>query len=175
MPELPEVETIRRDLADRLVGRTVERIRVPRPSVLMGSARRLREAVRGREVLACRRHGKVLIIAFTGGHSLLIHPRMTGRVIIADDDSPQEYTRVCFELADGGRLCYADCRALGKLEVCRTGEERDSKSLARFGPDALDEGAVDGLPDRAGHRRVPIKVLLLDQSAVAGVGNIYAC
>ncbi len=175
MPELPEVETIRRDLQERLVGRTVERVRVARASVIVGSASTVRKRLAGQEVLACRRHGKVLIVDFSRRHSLLVHPRMTGQVIISEERARPDYTRVTFDLADGGALFYADCRALGKLEVCPTEMVPDSESLRRFGPDALADDAIASLPRRAGHRRVPIKALLLDQSAIAGVGNIYAC
>jgi formamidopyrimidine-DNA glycosylase len=78
------------------------------------------------------------------------------------------------QLRDGGRLVYADCRALGELGLVRTDRLASAKALARFGPDALTAEGLDGLLDAARRRRTPIKCLLLDQSVIAGIGNIYA-
>ena len=174
MPELPEVETIRRDLEPRTVGRTIERVQVLLSSVLLDSARKLRRALEGETVAAVRRWGKVLIVDFAGGQSLLIHPRMTGQVILCDEGCESDYPRVLFHLSDGHTLAYSDCRALGKLELCPTDALGSSRSLRNFGPDALACEGLDALVEAASRRRIPIKVLLLDQSVLAGIGNIYA-
>jgi formamidopyrimidine-DNA glycosylase len=177
MPELPEVETIRRDLCACLSGKCLERVRILRPSVVVGAPRRLRDGLRGREFLRCRRHGKVLILDFADGRSLLIHLRMTGQLRIrngVDDGEDCPYARVRFRMSDGAALVYADCRALGKLELQRTDEVAGSRALANMGPDALEREGLDRLAEAAGRRRTPIKCLLLDQSVTAGIGNIYA-
>ncbi len=177
MPELPEVETIRRDLCACLSGRCLERVRILRSSVVVGAPRRLRAGLRGREFLRCRRHGKVLILDFDDGQSLLVHLRMTGQLRIPDgadreDDCP--YARVLFEMSDGSVLVYADCRALGKLELRRTDEVARSSALVNMGPDALEREGLDRLVEATSRRRTPIKCLLLNQSVIAGIGNIYA-
>ena len=177
MPELPEVETIRRDLCACLAGKCLRRVRVLRPSVVVGAARRLQRQLRGSEFVQCRRHGKVLILDFSGGRSLLVHLRMTGQMRIQEaDDGGGEcpYARVLFEMSDGSTLAYGDCRALGKLEFQPTPNVRASKALANMGPDAMAKAGLDGLVAALQRRRTPIKCLLLDQSVVAGIGNIYA-
>jgi formamidopyrimidine-DNA glycosylase len=174
MPELPEVETIRRDLARCLIGRTIESVRVLRPSVLHCSARRFRSALAGAAVRDVRRHGKVLILDLDSGLSLLVHLRMTGQLLLCGDAPDPRFVRLVFRLHDGGRLVYADCRALGKLELVRTDQLASAKALARFGPDALTAEGLTALLAAARRRRTPIKCLLLDQSVLAGIGNIYA-
>lgn len=177
MPELPEVETIRRDLCACLSGKCLERVRILRPSVVVGAPRRLRDSLRGRQFLRCRRHGKVLILDFAGGRSLLVHLRMTGQLRTrngVDEGEDCPYTRVRFRMSDGSALVYADCRALGKLELQRTDEVAGSRALANMGPDALEREGLDRLVAAVARRRTPIKCLLLDQSVTAGMGNIYA-
>jgi len=174
MPELPEVETIRRDLERCLLGRTIASVRVLRASVLQCSPRRLKRALAGATVAGVRRHGKVLLLDFDTDQSLLIHLRMTGQLLVCGDSAERRFTRVIFHLADGGRLAYADCRALGRLEFVRSDRAGASNSLANLGPDALTEAGLDRLLVVASRRRTPIKCLLLDQSVLAGIGNIYA-
>jgi len=174
MPELPEVETIRRDLRPRLLGRRIESVRVLRASVLECSARKLRAALTGATVRDLRRRGKVLIVDLDSGVSLLVHLRMTGQLLLGGDGPDPRFVRLVFHLAGGGRVLYADCRALGRLELCGSGDLACSRSLARFGPDALDAAGVDALMQAARRRRTPIKCLLLDQTVLAGIGNIYA-
>ena len=174
MPELPEVETIRRDLRGCLLGRRIDSVRVLRPSVLECSARKLRAALTGRTVCDVRRHGKVLILDLDSGVSLLVHLRMTGQLLICDGAPDPRFVRLAFHLSDGGRLVYADCRALGRLELCGSEDLACSRSLARFGPDAVSEAGLSALLQKARRRRTPIKCLLLNQAVLAGIGNIYA-
>ncbi|MBM3472549.1 MAG: bifunctional DNA-formamidopyrimidine glycosylase/DNA-(apurinic or apyrimidinic site) lyase [Armatimonadetes bacterium] len=174
MPELPEVETIRRDLTRCLVGHSIESVRVLRASVLECSARRLKASLTGATVRDIRRHGKVLILDLDSGLSLLVHLRMTGQLLLCGDAPNPRFVRVVFQLRDGGRLIYADCRALGKLELVRADRLASAKALARFGPDALTVEGSSALLAAARRRGTPIKCLLLDQSVIAGIGNIYA-
>ncbi len=174
MPELPEVETIRRGLAACLPGECIASVKVPRPSVLVGSARRFTAALKGLAFRAFRRHGKLLIIDLTDGLSLLVHLRMTGQLLLANGPQLPRFTRVVFELAGGRRLVYADCRALGNLELRPTADVPQNATLARMGPDALEPGAPAHLVAELDRRRAPIKCVLLDQSVIAGIGNIYA-
>lgn len=174
MPELPEVETVRRDLARCLIGRTIGSVRVLRASVLECPLRRFRSTLIGAVIRDVRRHGKVLILDFDSGLSLLVHLRMTGQLLLCSDAPTSRFVRVVFHLQDGGQLVYADCRALGKLELCATTNLSCSQALADCGPDALTADGLNALAAAARRRRTPIKCLLLDQSVVAGIGNIYA-
>ncbi|MGQ9729773.1 MAG: bifunctional DNA-formamidopyrimidine glycosylase/DNA-(apurinic or apyrimidinic site) lyase [Candidatus Zipacnadales bacterium] len=199
MPELPEVETIRRDLEPLILGRTIESVTVLRPSVVVTPLHFLHQAVSKQTIEKCRRHGKVLIFELAGGYSLLIHLRMTGRIIVCDDTICQQpgrrcrtincsatstrqlsgqwlpkYARVVFDLNLGSRLVYDDCRALGILEVCVTHNLGTSRTLRELGPDALEEAGLASLVTELPKRRLPIKCLLLDQRVIAGIGNIYA-
>jgi formamidopyrimidine-DNA glycosylase len=174
MPELPEVETIRRDLLPHLPGRRVETVRVLRASVLECSPRRLRAALTGAVIRDVRRHGKVLILDLDSSLSLLVHLRMTGQLLLGAGVADPRFLRVVLQLSGGLRLLYADCRALGRLELCGSSDLACSRALGRFGPDALDEEGLAALLAAARRRRTPIKCLLLDQSVLAGIGNIYA-
>lgn len=173
MPELPEVETIRRDLHRRLVGRTIGSVHVRRASVIEGPANRLSRALVGARVEDVGRHGKVLLIHLATGATLLVHLRMTGQLLV-DPQTEPPFVRVKFRLSDGGALFYADCRALGRLELCPTRLLWRSRALANQGPDALSTEGARSLVAAARRRLTPIKNLLLDQSVMAGIGNIYA-
>ncbi|MBM3498589.1 MAG: bifunctional DNA-formamidopyrimidine glycosylase/DNA-(apurinic or apyrimidinic site) lyase, partial [Armatimonadetes bacterium] len=162
------------DLRPRLFGRRIESVHVLRGSVLECSARKLRAALAGATVRELRRLGKVLILDLDSGVSLLVHLRMTGQLLLGGDGPDPRFVRLVFHLAGGGRVFYADCRALGRLELCGTGQIACSRSLARFGPDALEAAGLDALLRAAQRRRTPMKCLLLDQTVLAGIGNIYA-
>jgi len=176
MPELPEVETIRRGLAACLVGARITSVKVLRASVVVGPVARFANQLRGREFVGFRRHGKLLIIDLSGGVSLLVHLRMTGQLLLPVGHERPEHTRVVFHVQGrkeasslfSSLLVYADCRALGTLEVAR------NATLARMGPDALSPEGPEHLGASLSGRRAPIKCVLLDQSVMAGIGNIYA-
>ncbi|MEV7452371.1 Fpg/Nei family DNA glycosylase [Streptomyces nigra] len=173
MPELPDVEGFRGVLRTCAQGRTVRRIEVRDPGVLHGvDARRLREALEGRRITGAERHGKWLL-ARTGGPTLALHFGMTGSLVCAGPDDPVDpHDRVLFTLSGDRRLRYRDQRKLRGLWLAE--DESDVvRLLAGQGPDALDvdrerfEEALRG-------RRGTVKGVLLDQSAVAGLGNLLA-
>ncbi len=178
MPELPEVETIRRDLAPVLTGRTIRRARFRREDILLGPRRRaaFRARIEGRRIRSVDRRGKWLLFRLQDG-VLVTQLRMTGRFCLAEPSGPpvEEFAHVAaeFELDDGRILYYDDVRRLGGfLWLTETGW---AELEARFGPEPLEDGfrAVDlGRALRPG--RAPVKNALLDQGRLAGVGNIYA-
>lgn len=178
MPELPEVETVRRDLCRSVCGHVVTGVEVRRPQMLIQTTpEALDEALCGARLCEIARVGKVLSLRFEDGHSLLVHFRMTGQMypVEADQDLPG-HTRTVLTLDDGRRLVHADVRRLGTLELVRTAVEADSVTLARIGPDALDAPpGVEELRACLKRRKSAIKGLLLDQRVMSGVGNIYAC
>ncbi|MCX7971335.1 MAG: hypothetical protein N3A57_07205, partial [Negativicutes bacterium] len=176
MPELPEVETIRRNLAGRLENTVISRVEVHLPRLIKRPL--LPEFVSGMTgavIRAIRRRGKHLLFDLSDGKHLLIHLRMTGRLTIEDCHREGSGARVSFHLVDGRILQYADSRTLGVIALLGSTPEREWPSLARLGPEPLTEGWNDGyLHSKTTGRKLAVKSLLLDQTVVAGVGNIYA-
>lgn len=187
MPELPEVETIVRRLSRRLPGRTVVRAEVRRANVVRGSARRLERAVRGATIAAVGRRGKFLVFRLSDGRVWWSHLRMSGQWRVdrprrggrttararESTTGDEAYVRAVFELDDGSRLSFVDVRTLGEMEVVTAAEW--ARREASMGAEPLDSPFTSELLFAllAGSRR-PVKEFLLDQTKVAGVGNIYA-
>jgi formamidopyrimidine-DNA glycosylase len=175
MPELPEVETVRSQLEPGLVGRTFERVeifdgRLSRPDPPDAVAAELQ----GEVVEAVRRRGKYLIVAFASGRALLVHLRMTGGFQHPASNEPAPHRRAAVLLDDGTTLAYTDVRRFGTWLLLEPGE-LDAYLAARIGGEPLEAAFTTARFARAlAGRRAPIKGALLDQRAVAGVGNIYA-
>lgn len=175
MPELPEVETVRRGLEEQLVGRVftgLERLEWPR-TIATPSPDVLAERIAGRRVRGVGRRAKLLIIGLDGGEHLVIHLRMTGQVQVVRGDTPRDrFERVAFALAGGDELRFSDMRRFGRIALLN--ETELASRLDPFGPEPLDDRwqADDFVAMLAG-RRSRLKPLLLDQSFLAGLGNIY--
>jgi formamidopyrimidine-DNA glycosylase len=185
MPELPEVETVARDLRPLLVGATIVGARV-------SWARTLRthdplafaEAVAGREVLAVGRRAKQLVIELSGDAALTVHLKMTGQLFVVPAAAPEDaYIRLVLELADGRELRFRDIRKFGRVGLYGRdpisgeliSEVGGTAIFATIGPEPLDDAyTVRVFRSRIRRRKGRLKSLLLDQSFVAGVGNIYA-
>ena len=185
MPELPEVETVARDLRPRLVGATIVGART-------SWARTLRthdpiafaEGVAGRTVESVGRRGKQLVVGLTGDAALTIHLKMTGQLFVVPADQPEDgYIRLVLELADGRELRFRDIRKFGKIGLYRrdeaTGELLSEPGgtgvFAATGPEPLDEAfTLKAFRARLRSRKGRLKPLLLDQTFIAGIGNIYA-
>jgi formamidopyrimidine-DNA glycosylase len=175
VPELPEVETIRRGLVPFVQGRVLERLEIRDPRWCAPLATdALLDALEGRRVDELRRRGKYLIWSFEHDVHLLIHLRMTGTLLV-DADEAERYQRVVFTFDDGRILRFCDPRRFGTGELALGSEGLRSFLDARVGLEPLD-GGLDGLvlQAQARGRRAPVKAFLLDQRRVAGVGNIYA-
>jgi len=177
VPELPEVESVRRQLAPLLEGRVLERVqisdaRLTRPLPPTDVAR----ALEGERVLVVDRRGKYLIVRFESGRSLLIHLRMTGSLRWAPagtlPDDP--YRRAVCTLDDGSDVAYRDLRRFGTWLVLEPGE-LEPYLAERIGKEPLGSGlTARSLTDRLARRKAPLKAVVLDQRVFAGVGNIYA-
>ena len=171
MPELPEVETIRTQLAPRLEGRVLARVeildpRLTRPYDLFEVA----EELEGDRVVAVERRGKYLLLRLESGLGLLVHLRMTGSFGFI----PVSHERAILELDDGTRLAYRDVRRFGTWLVI---EEADLEPYlaTKNGPEPLGPGfTARWLSSQLARRHAPLKAVLLDQRVVAGLGNIYA-
>ncbi len=175
MPELPEVETIRRQLAPLVEGRTIERIEIldSRWSRPLAPAE-LEDALRGRRVERLERRGKYLLWHLEDEVYLAQHLRMTGAVLCAPDPEPA-HVRVRMELQPPMSLVIDDPRRFGTGELLLGGERMEAFFAARLGLEPLDERfTAEHLRALVRGRRAPIKPFLLDQRRVAGVGNIYA-
>jgi formamidopyrimidine-DNA glycosylase len=171
MPELPEVETIRAQLAPRLPGRTIVRAeildpRLTRPVDLF----EVTEELEGDRIAAVERRGKYLVVRLESGLALLVHLRMTGSFGF----EPATHERAVLELDDGTRLVYRDVRRFGTWLVLEDAE-LDPYLAGRTGPEPLSARfTAEWLAGRLALRRAPLKAVLLDQRVVAGLGNIYA-
>ncbi|UTI62587.1 bifunctional DNA-formamidopyrimidine glycosylase/DNA-(apurinic or apyrimidinic site) lyase [Paraconexibacter antarcticus] len=175
MPELPEVETIRRGLEHLVVGRTLVALTVHDARWTMPlDPRVVEDAVAGRRIEALRRRGKYLDLVVEDDVHLLMHLRMTG-TLLYDTDPAQPHRRVTFTFDDGHELAFCDPRRFGTGELLLGQPAVDAFFATRLGIEPLD-GALTGpaLKALARGRRAPIKAFLLDQRRVAGVGNIYA-
>jgi formamidopyrimidine-DNA glycosylase len=168
MPELPEVETVARQLQPHLVGRTVESLSISDPLLRPGPVPR----VAGRTITEVRRAGKQVLIAFDGARPLwlTVHLRMTGRLIWADSaEQTDPYLRARFDL-DQGSLLFADTRRFGTFHW-----HRDEASTRPVGLDpVLPEFTEERLATLAARAKQPLKSFLLRQDRIVGIGNIYA-
>lgn len=186
MPELPEVETIRLDLAPRLAGRRiVEAWVAPNAPKLVQDepAETFCRRIAGRAIESLDRRGKYLLARLSDGLTWIVHLRMTGGLIHLPagghgslnccEGLPEDarFLRARFRLDDGSKLCYVDLRKLGTMWLV----EDESRVVGKLGPEPLGE-AFDPAALRAvlARRSAPVKSVLLDQEAVAGIGNIYA-
>jgi formamidopyrimidine-DNA glycosylase len=175
MPELPEVETIRRQLAPHLEGRRIEAVEIldarwTRPH----DPRSVEERLPGAIVDTVGRSGKYLDLALSDQQHLLIHLRMTGSLLFDPLEEPP-HTRVRFQLDHGQRLLYVDPRRFGTGHLVASAAERDAYLSARLGAEPLTPAfTAPYLRQAARGRRAPVKAFLLDQRRIAGVGNIYA-
>jgi len=177
MPELPEVETIRRDLIPRVVGRTITGVRVaPGAERVVRGDNAFARRITGRRIDDLARRGKYLLFQLDGDPApvyIAVHLRMTGSLLCRPPraDPPDAYVRAVITLDDGSELRYADLRKLGQMWLVDSPEE----AVGALGPEPLDAAFTAAkLRETLSRRRAPIKAVLLDQRAVAGLGNIYA-
>jgi formamidopyrimidine-DNA glycosylase len=175
MPELPEVETIRRHLAPHVEGRTLSALEISDPRWCLPLApAEVAAAVEGRRVEALARRGKYLIWELEDDVHLMLHLRMTGTLLLDPPERPR-FARVRFGLGDGRALWFDDPRRFGTGELALGGDARDSFFAARLGVEPLGPDFTSAhLCALTRSSRAPIKAFLLDQRKVAGVGNIYA-
>ena len=177
MPELPEVETVRRALEPALVGRTIERAEIVDARLTRPEEPQLVAAELGGErVAAVERRGKYLVIRFESGRALLVHLRMTGSFRTARDGGADEdpHRRAVVSHDDGCDVAYRDVRRFGTWLLLEP-DEVEPYLAVRLGPEPLEDRFTPRvLRDRLAGRRAPLKAALLDQRTVAGLGNIYA-
>ncbi|MBE2238859.1 MAG: bifunctional DNA-formamidopyrimidine glycosylase/DNA-(apurinic or apyrimidinic site) lyase [Caldilineaceae bacterium] len=173
MPELPEVETYVRDLAPLLRGRQVLGATVAWPrTIALPDAARFIDQIAGQRFAHFDRRGKYMLLGLESGMTLIVHLRMTGHLLVVAGDAPMaQHTHVTMELDDGRRLIFQDARKFGRLWLV----DDSAPILAHLGPEPFDPAFTsEHFGARLHNRTASIKALLLNQSIVAGIGNIYA-
>lgn len=178
MPELPEVETTRRGLALRLEGRRIDRIEARRPDLRFPLPKDFAARIRGRRVEALERRAKYILIRLDGGLVWLIHLGMSGRMVLRqgwpNEIGPHDH--VLFATDEGWTVVFNDARRFGMMDLIEPEALAGHKLLAGLGPEPLDAAfTADVLAAALRGKKTPMKAALLDQTVVAGLGNIYVC
>lgn len=185
MPELPEVETVRRGLEPVMVGHVISTASVNRPDLRWPFPDGMADRLTGKRVLALRRRSKYILADLSSGETLLIHLGMSGRMLISGDPlgqfhhdhpAPAKHDHVVFDMENGARVTFNDPRRFGAMDLFETDAADAHPLLAKIGPEPFGNefneayliSALDG-------KNTPIKSALLDQRIVAGLGNIYVC
>lgn len=185
MPELPEVETVRRGLEPVMTDTVIESAQVNRPDLRWPLPVNMSERLTGQRVLGLRRRSKYILCDLEGGETLLIHLGMSGRMLISGAQvgafahphpAPEKHDHVVLNMVGGARITFNDARRFGAMDLAQTSEVDSHKWLAGLGPEPLGNAfSEDHLVARLKGRKMPIKSALLDQKIVAGLGNIYVC
>ncbi len=177
MPELPEVETVLRSLLPKIKGKEINTVRVMHEDVVgwPGSVKEFSRGLFRKKVTGGFRRGKLLVFELNGGKKLIFHLRMTGRLYYRINPAPLEkHSHLVLEFVDGGTLIFEDTRRFGRVYLVAPGEECYAGNLEKLGPEPLGpdfdlEEFVRAFDKKKGR----IKALLLNQSFIAGLGNIY--
>lgn len=185
MPELPEVETVRRGLLPVMEGEKIRSTDVMRPDLRWPFPPRMSERLSNVRVNALRRRSKYILADLSSGETLIIHLGMSGRILISGDDlgkfhkehpALEKHDHVVFHMASGARVAFNDPRRFGLMDLVVTSEVEQHKLLSRIGPEPLGNDFNESyLVAALRGRKTPIKSALLDQRIVAGLGNIYVC
>jgi formamidopyrimidine-DNA glycosylase len=185
MPELPEVETVRRGLLPAMEGRLIEKAEVNRPDLRWPFPARMAERLTGARVLALRRRSKYILADLSTGETLLIHLGMSGRMLVSgitlgqffhDHPAPEKHDHVVLHLEGGARVTFNDARRFGAMDLLPTLTAEAHPLLAEIGPEPMGNAFNEAyLAARLKDKNTPIKSALLDQHLVAGLGNIYVC
>ncbi len=189
MPELPEVETVRRGLAPAMEGAVIARAEVRRPDLRWPFPPRMGARLTGARVLRLGRRSKYLLADLDRGETLIMHLGMSGRMVVSglaaphvpgrfhhDHPAPERHDHVVLHMEGGARITFNDARRFGAMDLTATDALEAHSWLATLGPEPLGNGFHAGyLHARLAGRRMPVKAALLDQRIVAGLGNIYVC
>jgi len=177
LPELPEVETIRRGLALRLEGHRLRRVVQRRPDLRKALPARLASRLEGRRVVGLGRRAKYLLMHLDDGGVVILHLGMSGRLLVDDGPPgpPAPHDHLIFEIDDGTVVRFNDVRRFGLVDLTDSAGLAHHKLLAGLGPEPLgNDFSGPALAERLRGKATPIKAALLDQKVVAGLGNIYA-
>ena len=178
MPELPEVETVRRGLLPAMEGQIITRAQVNRPDLRWPFPKKMAERLTGKRVENLGRRSKYLLVGLSSGETLIVHLGMSGRMQISHPPHPetQKHDHVVFDMDNGARITFNDARRFGMMDLAPSDAINDHRLLRDIGPEPLGNN-FDERTLIAGFksRNTPVKTALLDQRIVAGLGNIYVC
>ncbi|WP_375279451.1 bifunctional DNA-formamidopyrimidine glycosylase/DNA-(apurinic or apyrimidinic site) lyase [Pseudooctadecabacter sp.] len=185
MPELPEVETVRRGLAPSMEGQVIAKAEVNRPDLRWPFPDNMADRLTGAKVTALRRRSKYVLADLDTGETLIIHLGMSGRMTVSGDPlgqfhhdhpAPEKHDHVVFHMGNGARITFNDPRRFGAMDLAVTDALEDHWLINTIGPEPLGNGFnEDYLTAKLASKNTPIKTALLDQRIVAGLGNIYVC
>lgn len=185
MPELPEVETVRRGLTPAMEGVVIVRADVNRPDLRWPFPQNMAQRLTGQRVERLRRRSKYILADLNGGETLLIHLGMSGRMLVSGDPlgqfahdhpMPEKHDHVVFHMENGARITFNDPRRFGAMDMMPTDGAEHHKLLAVLGPEPLGNDFHEAhLITAFKNKMSPVKSALLDQRIVAGLGNIYVC
>ena len=185
MPELPEVETVKRGLQPSMEGAVIAQAQVNRPDLRWPFPERMAERLTGARVVALRRRSKYILAELDRGETLLVHLGMSGRMTVSGDplgqfvhDHPQaaKHDHVVFDMENGARVTFNDPRRFGAMDLIDTAGLAEHKLLRVLGPEPLgNDFHEDYLITALKGKNSPVKSALLDQGIIAGLGNIYVC
>ena len=184
MPELPEVETIRLGLKKYIVGKTIEDVEVRLPKILSGNTK----DITGARIKDVRRFGKGLVIDLDNGYSIAVHIKLTGQLIYQDEKVskvskvskgkvgtlPNKFTHVIFHLNKNAKLYYNDLRQFGWIKIVQSSKLKDQSFFKDLGPEFFKDLDLEKFKIILSKSNLAIKVLIMDQKKMSGVGNIYA-
>lgn len=174
MPELPEVETIKLELEEKIRGKKIKDVEIGLPKIINISTKKFKETIKGLEVKNILRRAKLLIIKFSDNWNLVIHLKMTGQLIY--NGQKEKHTHLIFYFADGDKLLFNDLRQFGYLKLLQDEKLKDLFCDDKIGPEPLEKDfTLEVFKNLLSKKpRQKIKPLLMDQSFIAGIGNIYA-
>ncbi len=185
MPELPEVETVRRGLRPAMEGQKIAMAQVNRPDLRWPLPERMAERLTGSTVTALRRRSKYLLVDLSSGETLIVHLGMSGRMLVSGDPlgtfhyqhpAPEKHDHVVFDMANGSRVTFNDARRFGAMDLSPTDAVESHWLLRDLGPEPLSNAFYEEyLAGKLAGRKTPMKSALLDQKIIAGLGNIYVC
>ena len=174
MPELPEVETVKRVLLPIVKDRTIKKIEVLRKSIVNNKEDEFISYYTNERFLDISRIGKFLIFHLSNDKVLISHLRMEGKYIeLLEEDANTKYARVVFHLDNNHKLCYDDSRSFGRMIINDESNYRNEKELSKLGPEPFDVSDVSFLVNKTKRMNLPIKTALLTQELITGLGNIY--
>ncbi len=177
MPELPEVETVKQVIRPQITGQSIRSVRILHEKVIAyPGPDEFAERLRGKTITGMRRRGKFLCFHFDGGERMVLHLRMTGHLLVLPAEEPVEkHTHLILNLSDGKQLRFIDLRRFGRFWLLRKGESDAVTGVRKLGPEPSSKKLTAVyLKGRIGTSRRSIKEALLDQTVVAGIGNIYS-
>ncbi len=185
MPELPEVETVRRGLLPAMEGQMITLATVNRPDLRWPFPENMADRLTGKRIIQLRRRSKYILADLDSAETLLIHLGMSGRMTVSGvaigefhhpHPTPVKHDHVVFDMENGARVTFNDARRFGAMDLMATDKQGDHWLLRDIGPEPLGNSfGPQTLQARFEGRKTPIKAALLDQGIVAGLGNIYVC